>query len=93
MNSMTLLSLWFRQFPGWNPSFQFRIHSEFSHIETIPAASPALALVSRKSVNPSPYLCCPLFRILPNRPKPLIASLEQEFTQCGFRPEIPKLGE
>ena len=69
------------------------IRLEFSHIETTPTASPTLALVFWESVNPNPYFCCPLLRILPNRPKPLIASLKQEFSQCGYRPEIPGLSE
>ena len=72
---------------------RIRIRSEFSRIETIPTTSPALALVFQESVNPSPYLCCPFFWILPNYPKPLIAYLEQEFPQCVLRSEIPGLGE
>ena len=72
---------------------RIQIRSEFSHIKTIPTASLALILVLRESINPSPYLCCPLLRILPKCSKPLIASLEQKFSQCGFHPEIPELGE
>ena len=67
---------------------RIRIRSKLSHIEIIPTASPSLAFVLWKFVNPSPNLCRPLLRILPNRSEPLIASLEQEFTQCVFHPEI-----
>ena len=72
---------------------QIRIRSEFSHIETIPTASLALTFVFWEYVNPSPHLCCPFLRILPNHLKPLIASLEQEFSQCGFHPKILGFGE
>ena len=72
---------------------RIRLRSEFSFIETILEASLSLALLWRKSVNLNPYFCRPFLQILPNRPKPLIASLKQEFSQGVFCPKIPGFGK
>ena len=77
MNSITLISLSrVSAIPGIEPVFRIQIRSEFSYIKTIPAVSPAFTLFLQNSINPTPYLCRLFFWILPNRPKPLIASLE-----------------
>ena len=93
MNFVTLLSLGFPQFPGWNPSFGFGSVRNFPTWKLFLSASPSLALPWRKSVNLNPYLRRPFIRVLPNCPKPLITPLKHEFPQRGFRPEIHVFGE
>ena len=66
---------------------------EFSNEQTILLACPSFLNASLKSVNPSPRVRSPVFRISPLSSIPLISSLKSKLSQQIVRLDVPGSGE